>query len=269
MKKATLTLALFLGILFFSSSSIVHSDLIEPGYRGITITYQIQNINYFSDYSFISVGSAMGSMCPVYTISSNGIIPNYYKFCMISVYAIKKSTITNQKLDNITQEDLTVLLSNPNNKKVISNIHTYTTVPKASLQKDYTKYYNIDLNKVIDAETEISSIQKNNNVSVILLFLFNIIIEFIIIYLFIKSKALNVFLVVLLLNIITWPIANFIFSPQSFSYFIIIEFGVFIVEALGLKFLLKLEYNRAFLISFCANFATALIGFLISFFKIF
>ena len=81
--------------------------------------------------------------------------------------------------------------------------------------------------------------------------------------------VINWVLVVLLLNIITWPIVNFIFPPQSILYFIIIEFGVFIVEALGLKFLLKLDYNKAFLISFCANFATALIGFVISSFKIF
>jgi LPXTG-motif cell wall-anchored protein len=73
---------------------IASADLIMPGFKTIHIENKITNIGQYADYDFISTGRIGETfnfdMCPVKVIGEDGVIPNYYKFCEVSVYAVEK-----------------------------------------------------------------------------------------------------------------------------------------------------------------------------------
>jgi hypothetical protein len=106
-------------------------------------------------------------------------------------------------------------------------------------------------------------------------FIFTFLIEFSIFYFFIRKEPIKLFLYSVLLNSLTLPIASFLFFKNpigqfgweagSILFFFIIEFGVFVVESLLLKWLLKLNYSKTFLISFVANLVTSMISLLLLF----
>jgi len=86
--------------------------------------------------------------------------------------------------------------------------------------------------------------------------LLTFIIELGIVYLFVRGSFWKTALYVFLINLVTVPIANLL--PISFS--LIIEAGVVIVESFAIMFLFKQKYIRALLISFVANFFSAIVG---------
>ncbi|MGF7119252.1 hypothetical protein [Methanobacterium oryzae] len=89
-----------------------------------------------------------------------------------------------------------------------------------------------------------------------------IVVEFVIIWLFIREGPLRLFLYSLLINSFTLPIATYSYiNIINNIYFI--ELMVILVESPLIMLLIKINYKKAFLISFVANFVTALMGFLL------
>jgi len=88
-----------------------------------------------------------------------------------------------------------------------------------------------------------------------------IIFEFIIIWIFIRKKPLKILLYSTLINSLTLPIATYGYQ-NILKNFYVIEILVIFTESILIKLLLRIKYTKALLISFIANFITALIGLL-------
>lgn len=89
-----------------------------------------------------------------------------------------------------------------------------------------------------------------------------IVIEFVIIWLFIREAPFKLFLYSLLINSFTLPIATYSYiNIINNIYFI--ELTVILVESPLIMLLININYKKAFLISFVANFVTSLMGFLL------
>jgi len=134
-------------LLAFAFLPLVSADIIEPGYKYIPIYNYITNINDFPDYAFISTGSLGPDMCPVKVIDSSGKIESYYKFCGVSVYAIKKSELKEEDLENLSRENFEAFFSN-NTIKVIGDLQTSKYIPVSSTENSITNYYIVDLDKL-------------------------------------------------------------------------------------------------------------------------
>ncbi|MBI5680878.1 MAG: hypothetical protein HZC47_08300 [Methanobacterium sp.] len=89
-----------------------------------------------------------------------------------------------------------------------------------------------------------------------------IIIEFFILWLFIKKQTLELLLYSILINSLTLPLATYSYQ-NILNNIYIIELTVILLESLLIMILLQIKYKKAFLISITANTATALTGFLI------
>lgn len=79
-----------------------------------------------------------------------------------------------------------------------------------------------------------------------------VIIEFVIIWSFIREKPLKLFFYSLIINSITLPLATGIYV-YFFHNLLLIEGLVFFVEIILLKIVLDIKYSRAIIISFLAN----------------
>lgn len=90
-----------------------------------------------------------------------------------------------------------------------------------------------------------------------------IIVEFLILWFFIKNDYKKLFFYSLLINSFTLPLATY-FYQNIFHDLYIIEISVILVESILIMLLLEIKYKKAFLFSLIANSFTALIGFLIS-----
>jgi hypothetical protein len=98
--------------------------------------------------------------------------------------------------------------------------------------------------------------------SLIIPWILTIIIEFFIIWLFIRKEPLKLLFYSFLINSITLPLATFTYI-YLYPSFLLTETTVFLVETFLLKLLLEIDYPRAFSISLVANIITALVGFYI------
>ena len=86
-------------------------------------------------------------------------------------------------------------------------------------------------------------------------FFLTFLIEVVIVFYFIKNKK-NLFLYIFLINLFTWPIANF------FSIYVkvmLIEIGVILVESVLLVLLFDLKYKKSLLLSLIMNIASFLL----------
>ncbi|MFH1174389.1 MAG: hypothetical protein V1725_04605 [archaeon] len=100
----------------------------------------------------------------------------------------------------------------------------------------------------------------------VLLLLITIVVEFFIIWLFLRKNEWWLLLYAVLINCLTWPLAMLVFSlvPSWYlPFYLIIELFVALAEWPLLKLLTRASWKRAALIAFCANIVTAIIGFLL------
>ena len=84
-------------------------------------------------------------------------------------------------------------------------------------------------------------------------------VEFFILLALIRKEPLRLFLISLLINSFTLPVASNVYQ-NFFSNLAIIEIAVFISESLLLMWLLKIKYPKALIVAFVANLATTIIG---------
>lgn len=89
-----------------------------------------------------------------------------------------------------------------------------------------------------------------------------IVVEFVIIWLFIRNAPMKLLLYSLLINSFTLPIATYSYQ-NIINNIYFIELIVILAESILVMLLLKINYKKAFFISLVANFITTLIGFLL------
>jgi len=95
----------------------------------------------------------------------------------------------------------------------------------------------------------------------ILSLIITILIEFGVIWIFIRKDISKLFLYAVLINSFTLPIATFSYQNIIDNFFLI-EILVLLAESILIMLLLKTKYSKALLISFVANFITAMISLL-------
>ena len=146
--------AIFLFLFLFLIISFVSADTISPGTKSIGIKNHITNIHAYSDYVFIVEGSLGTGMCPYKQIGETGQIDgSYYKFCGLSVYAVKKDSIDLKKiifkeeyynaLDSEIREGVDDYFASLEKVRVIGNIEHYKRAPVSSPIKSLTYKYEI------------------------------------------------------------------------------------------------------------------------------
>ena len=96
---------------------------------------------------------------------------------------------------------------------------------------------------------------------IIIALIVTILIEFFIYSLFLRKNYLKLLGYSILINGLTNPLANLIFNMAGLV--LLIEILVFVVEIFLIKYLFRIKYLKAILISFIANLISFLIGFFI------
>lgn len=137
---------LMLGMVALFILPMVGADTIEPGYKQVSINNKITNINEFADFVFIAYGD-IPSMCPPQMIESDGEIGQFYKFCGVSVYAVKKSEFDSLILANDNDTLVEEYFNSSIAVKVISGISTSTSILEGSAEK-FDNVYTIDMNNL-------------------------------------------------------------------------------------------------------------------------
>lgn len=90
-----------------------------------------------------------------------------------------------------------------------------------------------------------------------------VIVEFIVIWIFIKNKPWKLLFYSVIVNSLTLPLATYTYF-NILNNFLAIELMVIMIETVVLKYLLEIKYSKALLISICANGITAFIGYFLS-----
>jgi len=182
---------LFFGIIFLILVlPLVSADAIEPGYHGIRINNQITNINDFPNYVFVSYSTLGGMPRSIDIIGKDGKLKAYYKFDLVSVYAIPKSEF-NESYINYLNSNVTangdlfkIYFNSPQIKKVIANVVSYTTVSYIDPTTEISDSYTIDLNKILTKPTK----EETNKNLIYVYILIPIIVLVIIIFIIIKRR---------------------------------------------------------------------------------
>lgn len=89
--------------------------------------------------------------------------------------------------------------------------------------------------------------------------LITILIEFTILYVFLRQKPLKILLYTILINCLTLPLATMGYH-YLISNLILIEILVIITETLLIRLLFEIGYKRAFTVSLVANLVSAVVG---------
>jgi hypothetical protein len=153
--KGAIIIILFLMLIL----PLVSADVMIAGYHSVNINNKIENINQFPNYVFISAPTEESgpgySMCPIVVIEDDGVIPDYYKLCDISVYAVEKDRIDLQKIKDLARRDIEIneteiksYFDSLNAKEVVKNIQVSTTVSDTSTVKEINNTYSVDVNKL-------------------------------------------------------------------------------------------------------------------------
>ena len=275
---------------------LVSADLIPVGERYIDVNGYITNIKDFSDYIFIQESPLPA--CLPRLIGDDGLIKSYwYKLCDTSVYAVKKEDVNESYIEELGAKGIKYdkgqmeyeereeymaeidkfFLNLTNPIPVVGEIHSKELVPLKDTKNSITYYYTLteedfrekpayikeDYYSIVEFRKPDKTIIGRNYVFWILPFMLTFLVELLIVWSFVKKIIKKNFrlvaLYVFLINLITWPIAEFLLSQNS-NIFILIEAGVILVESILIMFLFKIEYRRALLISFLANLATMLLS---------
>lgn len=144
---------------------IVSADLITPGYSPIEINNKITNIADYPNYVFIvSVDGKVSDYLideELNIVKEEGIINTpYYKFEIVSVYALEKSKFNEAYLKNLTLEEFNDYLETEG-VKIIENVPHYKTRPITSTEEVENNFYTISLSEVKEKPDQIN-IERNN-----------------------------------------------------------------------------------------------------------
>jgi hypothetical protein len=133
----------------------VSADLITPGYKSVSVTNKVTNMDDFqSYYLFVSCDHTGEPRL----VQADGIILGQYRFCGAEVYAIEKDDFNNAGLiisqngDSITSNSNEIL----NNKyfeslgaiKLAENLTLIENLPSSSPTNNLLNLYTLEIGKV-------------------------------------------------------------------------------------------------------------------------
>lgn len=95
--------------------------------------------------------------------------------------------------------------------------------------------------------------------NLILTLLVTVVVEFLILYIILRSSILKILFYSLLINSLTLPIATYIYQNLLENLFMV-EILVIVAESILIMVLFEIDYKKALIISLIANGITALIG---------
>lgn len=145
MKKTSIILSLYI-VIFTAFTPAAFADVIEPGMKNINYNYKISNIDDYPEYIFLAHGVPSPSL---EIITSKEF--SFYKLSAVSIYAVKKSDLNEEELNNMNDLELQNFFNN--NSKLISS----------DIQFDGS-YGNVGMDNPLDnvlLELEITSINDN------------------------------------------------------------------------------------------------------------
>lgn len=155
-----LAISFLLGILVLS---LISSDVIMPGYKSITITNKITNIDDFPNYVFIlgcPIENPTGSFVEVQFVAEDGTIPNnYYKLSNPSVFAIEKSKWDKDKMAKFMDvedihgnqeifEEYNLVMKSMGAKEVIKDLDNVMQIPETSAKESEVREFSVNLQDV-------------------------------------------------------------------------------------------------------------------------
>ena len=83
-----------------------------------------------------------------------------------------------------------------------------------------------------------------------------------------RSQLGKVFIITILLNLLTWPLATFLYHNTNIPL-LILEVCLTIIEGIGFKIFFDGKWSKALLVSFLANGFSFSVGLLIYYAKLF
>ncbi len=86
-----------------------------------------------------------------------------------------------------------------------------------------------------------------------------IILEFLVIWIFLRDQPARTLIYTILINCFTLPLATYAYYYVIFDL-LLVEILVIVIESLFIKLLFNIKYHNALLISVIANVITALVG---------
>lgn len=86
-----------------------------------------------------------------------------------------------------------------------------------------------------------------------------IILEFLVIWIFLRDQPARTLIYTILINCFTLPLATYAYYYVIFDL-LLVEILVIVIESLFIKLLFNIKYPNALLISVIANVITALVG---------
>lgn len=289
----------FLLSILFSFPVIVSADIISPMSKGVEYCFQILNIKDYPDYVFISSHNGYGSGGFNLIHEGDCISPYFpetilaikkYDFDKMSLGTEKEINVFNDPYISIREEDdkqreiyeekVGALFSSPkllNSGIEIDGIRETFIFSDVEKIVDVLRINNIYKNNFELVKSEViytytdgkSDVVKYKNQETMpkptrimsvfwIKFILTFLIEFIVILFFIRLNPKKLLLFSFVVNLITFPLANILYSV--FIKLIFIELGVFVVEFILLKKMLKISYPAAIKISLVANLITMVIG---------
>lgn len=269
------------GILLLILIPVIYADA-GPHPGGSPLYLYISNMDESQDYVLIAMANHYGQCGrPIEIIGEDGLIPDsdcYRDDIAIStVYAVKKSDFSKSKFETLSRDEKKEYVLSLQPVIVIENVPTNTAAARLSstIAGKTSQYYDIDFSRLKEG-TVTPKVEPDKHVfeadypKIILSFVLTFIVEFMVILIFmrksIKKKITKekIALYVFLINLATWPIANFLMSAFLGIHFLITELLVILAESLLLIWALKVKYPKALLISSVANFASFLVGLILS-----
>ena len=244
---------------------LASADIIVPGMHSVNVNNQITNANDFPDYVFISYGM---TMCPPKIVENGKIASDYYKLCSLSVYAINKADFNESYFRSLGEKGSNALdyVSSLPSKEVIREVITETSLKISDPRTEILNYYSIDINAAKDKPDNTSAkIDYWGFLFILIPFALVLLIEGLIVFAFLNKKENigKICLYVFLINLVSWPIANYVLS--DYIGFLLTEAIVILAESAAIMLLFKLKYPKSLLISLAANAVSAIIGLIIQF----
>ncbi len=268
-------------LLFFGNSVDASADVLNPGYKPLSFCYEIENIQDYPNHLFFLFEARIGNS--IDQIKSGDCL-GFYKLGDATFYAIEKDDFDEEAFleDQYAYfQDNTNALPGSYKPQPYGNVLEGDPLEKIETILEITEL-NADRFELEEIETiehfseSDGSIlpggeaEKNSfiNWSKVKFYLIplvsTIFFECLVYLIFIRKKPLKIVGKCALIQILTNPLANYVFLLTVMYYpisFYAIEVGVIVVEIFLIKWLFKLNYKKAIALSILANVITAAISF--------
>ncbi|MBU3913103.1 MAG: hypothetical protein KKB21_03520 [Nanoarchaeota archaeon] len=149
---------LIIGIILLAILPFVSADIPSPPnptVKDIPIENHISNMDDFPEYVFVVYGDIPGMCSPKIIDEDGSVSGSFYKFCVISVYAVKKSDFDSSILTNNDYSQVQEYFNSSKAVKVIENLDFSKTVSITSTEDKVVNSYNISLNSLVPPEPKI------------------------------------------------------------------------------------------------------------------